>query len=227
MARRTVILFAAAVSLAFAAKPRLVVLTDIGGDPDDEQSMVRLMVHSNEFDVEGLIASASGTPGELKKNATRPDLIRRIVAKVHPNLLQHDRGFPLPSRLAEAIRSGKKYDARAMCNGEGRHTYGSRHIIAVVDRNDSRPVNIAVWGGPTDLAQALWRVRSTRSAEELRRFTAKLRVFAIGHQDDSGPWIMREFPDLFYVLASVDPADVLGHTYKGKDRRKYRQAPGN
>src|SRR5215831_9121316 len=73
-----------------AEKPRLVVLTDIGGDPDDQQSLIRLMHYANQFDIEGLIASASGTPGELKKDTVRPELIREIVAaygKVRPNLL--------------------------------------------------------------------------------------------------------------------------------------------
>lgn len=55
-------------------RPRLVVLTDIGGDPDDTQSLIRLLVFSNEFDIEALIASASGTPGELKEAITRTDL---------------------------------------------------------------------------------------------------------------------------------------------------------
>ncbi len=58
------------------AKPRLIVLTDIGGDPDDQQSMVRLLVHANEFDIEGLIATASGIPGELKERVTKPQLIK-------------------------------------------------------------------------------------------------------------------------------------------------------
>ena len=56
--------------------PRLLVLTDIGGDPDDQQSMVRLMLYTNEFEIEGLIASAAGTPGELKEHVTRPEKIR-------------------------------------------------------------------------------------------------------------------------------------------------------
>lgn len=30
-------------------RPRLAVLTDIGGDPDDQQSVIRLMVYANEF----------------------------------------------------------------------------------------------------------------------------------------------------------------------------------
>ena len=33
----------AALSLVAAERPRLAVLTDIGGDPDDQQSLIRLM----------------------------------------------------------------------------------------------------------------------------------------------------------------------------------------
>ncbi len=74
------VLFVLAVCLAGAAsgKPRLLVLTDIGGDPDDTQSLVRLLVYSNEFDIEGLIASAAGTPGELRQHIVRPDLIHPV-----------------------------------------------------------------------------------------------------------------------------------------------------
>ena len=74
---------AAAICLALAVlnaaeRPRLAVLTDIGADPDDQQSMIRLMVYANEFDLELLIATGAGTPGELKEAITRPDLIRQI-----------------------------------------------------------------------------------------------------------------------------------------------------
>ena len=56
----------AVLSLSAAERPRLAVLTDIGGDPDDQQSMVRLMVYANEFEIEALVASASGTPGRVE-----------------------------------------------------------------------------------------------------------------------------------------------------------------
>ena len=38
-------------------KPRVINTTDLGADPDDEQSMVRQLVCANEFDIEGLIVS--------------------------------------------------------------------------------------------------------------------------------------------------------------------------
>jgi len=37
----------------------VLVLTDISNEPDDEESLVRFLVYSNEYDVEGLIATTS------------------------------------------------------------------------------------------------------------------------------------------------------------------------
>jgi hypothetical protein len=187
-----------------AAKPRLLVLTDIGGDPDDQQSLIRLMAFSNEFEIEGLIASASGTPGELKEAVVRPDLIREIVeayGKVRANLALHDPAYPTVEKLLGVIYAGDP-DRRLVSVGDGHDTEGSRAIIRAADRADSRPLNIAIWGGAHDLAQALWRVRQDRSAEDLKRFVASLRVHSIDHQDETGPWIVENFPDLFFVLNS-------------------------
>ena len=41
------------------ARPRLFVLTDLANEPDDEESLVRLLVSANEFDIEGLVATTS------------------------------------------------------------------------------------------------------------------------------------------------------------------------
>ena len=91
------------------ARPRLIVLTDIGGDPDDQQSMIRLMTFANELEIEGLIASASGVPGELKQAISQPHLIREIVeayGTVLPNLRQHAEGYPAGEDLLARVKSG-------------------------------------------------------------------------------------------------------------------------
>src|SRR5262245_48965374 len=116
------------------ARPRLMVLTDIGGDPDDQQSLIRLMLYSNEFEIEGAIASASGTPGELKAEVVRPELIREIVeayGKVGDNLLLHASGYPAASQLLERIKSGNPQRGRASL-GAAHDTEGSRWIIRIV-----------------------------------------------------------------------------------------------
>jgi hypothetical protein len=201
-----------------AEKPRLVVLTDIGGDPDDQQSMIRLMHHANEFELEGLIASAAGVPGELKKDSVRPELIREIVeayGKIRPNLVLHNPDFPDPKSLHERIKAGNPVRG-VKSLGADHDTEGSKWIISVVDRDDPRPLNLTIWGGSTELAQALWRVRNDRTPEQLRAFVGKLRVYSIGHQDDTGLWINEQFPDLFFILSKAPTGqDMRNGAYRG------------
>lgn len=187
---------------------RLVVLTDISSltagvaEPDDGQSLIRLMLYANEFDIEGLIATSNLGHGQR----TRPDLIRQVVnsyEKVRPNLVLHDPRYPLATPLREAIKAGQgiagpKVPVESSI-GEGKDTDASKWIIAVVDRDESRPVWVIVWGGSADLAQALWRVRRDRTAQEFDHFVSKLRVHAIGDQDSTGPWIRAQFPRLFVI----------------------------
>lgn len=192
-----VLLIALAASCVVAAveKPRLVVLTDIGGDPDDQMSMVRLMTYANHVDIEGLIATHVN-------GRVNPEQIHRIVGafgKVRDNLELHEPGFPTAQYLSERIAAGVPLNNMEGV-GEGRDSAGSELLIRVADKEDPRPLWITVWGGPNVLAQALSKVRATRSPEALARFIAKLRVYAISDQDNSGPWIRREFPGLFYIV---------------------------
>src|SRR5262245_55822859 len=159
-----------------AEKPRLLVLTDIGGDPDDTQSLIRLLVHANEFDIEGLVASAAGVPGELKADVVKPELIREVVkayGQVRPNLVRHHPGFPTEKALLDGVKSGNPRRGVESV-GRGNDTEGSDWIIAVADRDDPRPLNVVIWGGSTELAQALWRVRQERTAEQLKTFLSRL-----------------------------------------------------
>jgi hypothetical protein len=180
-------------------KLRVLVLTDIENEPDDAQSMVRFLTYTNEWDVEGLVATTS----VHQKNRVAPEKIREIVrayGKVRDNLLLHEKGYPTAEYLLSVIREGlPQYGMEAV--GPGKDSPGSDWIISVVDKKDERPVWIPVWGGANCLAQALWKVRMTRSPEEVDQFVAKLRVYTISDQDDTGPWLRKNFPKLFYIAS--------------------------
>lgn len=200
--------------LSAAERPRLAVLTDIGGDPDDQQSMIRLMMYANEFELELLLASASGTPGELKQATTRPELIRQIVdayGAVLPNLKRHATGWPEHADLVAKIVSGNPQRGRDAV-GEGHDTAGSRALIARIDAGTAeRRLNIAIWGGQTDLAQVLWRVKRDRSAAEFAAFVRKFRVYDVADQDRIAAWMRREFEGMHYIAANARP---------GRDKRE-------
>jgi hypothetical protein len=185
--------------LTAAEKLRVIVLTDIENEPDDAQSLVRFLTYSNQWDVEGLIATTS----VHQRDKVASWRIREIVeayGKVRDNLEKHEQGYPTADSLLSLIREGRSaYGMSAV--GPGMDSPGSDRIIEVVDRHDARPVWVLVWGGPNCLAQALWKVRMTRAPDDVERFVSKLRVYTISDQDDSGPWIRRSFPSLFYIAS--------------------------
>lgn len=178
-------------------RPRLIVLTDIGNEPDDSESMVRLLLYSNDIDIEGLIAATSR---HLPKGV-RPDLIEQRIAaygSVLNNLRKHDRRYPDATTLRSRVVSGSPVYGMSGV-GDDKASAASRLIIEAADRPDPRPVWIAAWGGTADLAQALWTVRATRTPAELDRFVSKLRIYTISDQDDAGPWARAYFPRLFWI----------------------------
>lgn len=216
-------LFAALCLLAVlghaADRPRLLILTDIGGDPDDTQSMIRLMVYANEFMIEGLIASASGTPGELKRAVTQPQLIRQVIeayGTVRPNLARHAQDWPTADELLHCVKSGNPARGRAAI-GDGHDTEGSRWIAQRIDAGTAeRPLNIAIWGGQTDLAQALWQVKQERGAPGWAAFAKKFRVHDIADQDGIAEWMRTEFPGMHYILSKAAAGrDKRAGTFRG------------
>lgn len=199
----SILLLILCTALATAEKQRVFVLTDISNEPDDEQSMVRFLVYANEFDVEGLVATTS----TWLRQTTRVDLIHRQLdayAQVQPNLLKHAPGFPAAEPLRAVTAVGQPTYGMAAV-GEAQSTAGSRLLLAAADKSDQRPLWISVWGGANTLAQALFDARRERSPEALTTLVAKLRVYTISDQDDAGPWLRREFPDLFYIVSPSTP----------------------
>jgi hypothetical protein len=196
--------------VATQAKARLLVLTDIEADPDDTQSLVRLLLYANEIDIEGLVATTS----IHMREELHADSIRTVLAayeKVRANLLLHAPGYPAGNALRQLVRDGQPgYGMAAV--GQGKDTPGSRLILQALDSRDPRPLWVTAWGGANTLAQALFTLRETRGAESAAKLIAKLRVYTISDQDDSGAWLRREFPELFYI---VSPGGYGGATWTG------------
>ncbi|HUR57592.1 MAG TPA: nucleoside hydrolase-like domain-containing protein [Opitutaceae bacterium] len=207
-ARFIVALLVMLASAGAAEKPRVFVLTDIENEPDDAMSLVRFLVYSNQWDVEGLVATTS----IHQPHRVAPERIRRIVeayGKVSANLARHEPGFPSAGQLLGVVREGRPdYGMKAV--GAGMDSPGSDLLVAAVERDDPRPLWVPVWGGPNVLAQALWKIRASRPPAVLARVVGKLRVYAISDQDDSGPWLRKTFPDLFYI---VSPGAHAGGAY--------------
>jgi hypothetical protein len=179
-------------------KHRLIVTTDLGGtDPDDIQSMIHLLVCSNVIDIEGLISTQVWMDD--------PDKTAKIIEVVNwyeevlPYLNKHAVGYPNADYLRSITKRGQEKSNMSSV-GKGKDSPGSELIISAVDKKgDNRPLWIAAWGGMNTVAQALWKVKNTRSKKAFSAFIKKIRIYDVLGQDDAGAWIAKNFPDIIYI----------------------------
>jgi len=158
-----------------ASRLRLIVETDAGGDPDDEQSLVRFLLYVNEWDVEGIIANRRSAREGENKNEERTGLaiVRRQLkayGECWPNLVKHDPRYPPLDQLLRRTVAG--YDEM---------TDAEDLIIAAVDSPDPRPLWYSDWGtdrgsSRNNLQRALDRVQRERDTEGYARFKNRLRL---------------------------------------------------
>jgi len=188
-----------------STKNRVIILSDIEADPDDAQSFVHLLLYANQIDIKGMIATTSC----WQKSRVAPESIKKIVkayGNIQANLNKHESGFPTENELLLTIKKGlAKYGMHGV--GRGQDSEGSDWIIKILEDSDPTPLHISVWGGANTLAQALYKLKETKTAIELKQLITKLRVYTISDQDDSGIWMRKNFPDLHYI---VSPGDGYG-----------------
>ena len=207
-------------------KPRLVVCTDIAPadvEPDDMESMVRLMAYADMFEIEALITSVGWNcdpyPTEWAEYLQRvieayrkdvPKLMRRsgqqeFMPLEDENKQQYIGYWPSADYVKSRTVMGSIHGG-IKAIGADNDSPGSELLIRLADEDDTRPIYVAAWGGANTLAQAIWRVKQTRSAEELKKFVRKFRIYTITDQDmqysmrmnrsySSHMWLRKEFAD--------------------------------
>ncbi|MDR0895440.1 MAG: DUF1593 domain-containing protein [Prevotellaceae bacterium] len=188
---------------AVELKPRILILTDIAPsdvEPDDMESMIRLLAHADLFEIEGLVTSTgwntSNYPEAWAKilqqviDAYEKDVANLMRRSEQTSFLPLDREqekqalgyWPSAGYLrSRSVMGSTKMGYRVL--GTDNHSAGSELIIRLADEDDARPLWILAWGGANTLAQAIWKVRQERSEEQINEFLHKLCLYTITDQD--------------------------------------------
>lgn len=159
---------------ALNEKPRTLITTD--GEVDDVDSFIRMLLYSNEFQIDGLVYSSSqwhysgdgqGTlftsemPNTAERYGERTDLrwpgtdwMEHYIdqyALVYDKLKKHAEGYPTPDYLKSIIRVGNIEFEGEM----DKDTDGSDFIKQILLDEKPGPVYLQIWGGTNTVARAL------------------------------------------------------------------------
>jgi hypothetical protein len=188
-------------------KPRTVVTTD--GEVDDQDSFIRMLLYTNEFELLGLVYSSSqwhytgdgkgtafvsemkmtkdlyGERTELRWPGTQwmQEMIDKY-ALVYPNLVKHAAGYPEPEKLKQMIKVGN-----IIFEGEMEHdTEGSDHIKKILLDESAEPVYLQIWGGTNTVARALKSIEDEYKGKPewpaiKKKVAAKAILYAVLDQD--------------------------------------------
>jgi hypothetical protein len=211
-------------------KPRIVVLTDIGPseiEPDDHESMVRLLCYADRFEIEAVIAGSGWNTSGRTYPPEWMEILRGTLdayAQDVPNLMKRSEqsGFradedrqelgywPSPAYLySRAMPGSPKLGHAAL--GADNDSAGTEFLIRLAAEQDPRPIWVCVWGGANTFAQAVWRIQQQGDPERLKTFLGKFRLYTITDQDkdwgkdvpfsvSSHQWLRREFAqDLVFL----------------------------
>lgn len=214
---------------SFPSKPRVFIVSDISNEPDDAESLVRYLLYSNQFQTEGLVACTSTwmrnkvCPQDMHKIIDAyAGAVDNLNTHVHP-----DHTYPTAEYLRSIIKSGPSVrhifisrstssllfshlvigSVLTCCQVYGFEAVGhdiplsegSQTLLERVQAESDEPLWILCWGGTNVLAQVLFRLKHSVPEPEFAALRAKLRVYAISDQDDTGAWIRNTFPDILYI----------------------------
>lgn len=179
------------------AQNRIIVSTDIGGtDYDDYQSLVHLLIYSDTFDIEGILSSPFG-------DGRKEHILEAIDAYEidYPSLSVYSEKYPTADSLRKIVKQGAINIPGPI--GYNKPTEGSNWIVKCARRDDPRPLNVLIWGGIEDLAQAL---------HDAPDILPKLRVHFIGGPNkkwsvNAYQYIVENYPDLWFIESNA--------TYRG------------
>ena len=197
---------------AQAPKPRVIVTAD--PELDDQNSLIRYLLYSSDFDTEGLIYASSqfhwrgdgkGTrwmvPGReytrlnpnpcpctswrWKEGERFIDEAVEIYEDVYDNLKVHDAGYPTPAYLKSRVFEGNvEFDGDM-----SKDTAGSNRIKEVLLDDESGPVYLLAWGGQSTIGRALKSIKQQYEGTPewpaiYAKVSRKAIIQAFGDQDN-------------------------------------------
>ncbi|KAJ5321242.1 hypothetical protein N7476_004244 [Penicillium atrosanguineum] len=185
----------------FHDKPRVFILSDISNEPDDQESLTRYLLYSNQFQTEGIVAVTS----TWLTDEVHPEAMMSVInayGNVTSNLNRHaPLGSPYPSgdHVRSLVRKGAATYGMKAVGKDIPLSDGGKLLLERLQDETDEPLWVLAWGGTNVLAQVLYKIHENYFSTKAKAMRSKLRVYTISDQDDTGAWIRQQYPDIFYI----------------------------
>ena len=174
---------------SFVAKRKVIVETDLGGDRDDQSSLIRWLLYTNEWDVQGIIFDRANNRFQNDGAASNPTGANSTMEMasdyldayddVRSKLIQHDADYPTRSYLWSKSVHGT--------NGS---SAGVNLIINAVDNTtEDDPIWYHNWGSnsgtTSNLRRAFDKIEDERSNSAYEAFVRKVKIVTLDGKNDT------------------------------------------
>ena len=184
----------------------VIIDTDLGGDPDDIQSLFRAVHYSDIIKIKGIISTPNTNKNAHPWDTIRnTDLIKHWIKRVDVEQIRSN-GFPelMPEKeLLSMVKTGSVTNGAPSLKGASE---GSDWIVETArNYSNEKPLWILVWGSITTTAQALY---------DAPDIADKIRIYFIGstntlHDTASRNFIYNfmenKYPDLWWIENGILP----------------------
>ena len=161
-------------------KPHVIIETDLGGDPDDEASMVRFLLYACDFHIDGIIL----TNPDTRKGISGKELFDRYLEayqKVLPNLLKHRADYPSVAALRAVTMTAYRESGR---NADPQDPAGMERLIEIAASKPPYRIWYQNWGTASSMRLAFEHLEKTQGVAGLTEFC---RQFHISSQSQGCP----------------------------------------
>ena len=204
------------VTVTKTQRPRCIITQD--AEVDDMNSLIHVLLYSNEADIQGIVQSSSkfhwkGVAGQKEEKYTKPyrwpgtEWMQKYLnayQKVYPNLKKHDKSYPAPAYLKSVTKVGNIGYKGEMDSA----TEGSELIKKTILDNDERTLYLLAWGGTNTISRALKDIekeyKGTKQWDAIRKkIINKVVIPACGEQDETySEYIAEEWPEIKFMSCS-------------------------
>jgi hypothetical protein len=193
----------------------VIIDTDLGGDPDDIQSLFRAVHYSDIIKVKGIVSTPNTDthhhPWDTIKNT---ELIENWIKRIDVEHLRQN-GYEELMReedLLSIVKAGADKPGGPAAN---KSTEGSEWIIQTARKySNENPIWVLVWGSITTTAQALYDAPDISDKIRIYYISSSNTLHDTVSRDFVYNFMKNEYPELWWIENGILPKGSHG-TFRG------------